>query len=449
LSSLDVSRLTVALTLLVVGAHTMGYLFARLRQPPVIGEILAGLLLGPTVLGLAAPGVQEWIFPRSGATAGFLAAVSEIGLLLLMYLTGTELRLHTDVRERRVVAAVSAGGLVLPFVCGVAVAAALDPADFSGENGSAATFAMVFAIAIAVTSIPVISRIMLDLGMLRTGFARVVLTVAVIEDILLYGILAVVLSLGQAGSSDEFGLWGLFDVDSTPLSVAYHLSVTLVFFAVALPLGARLADRLLHSPLNVVERRSPVAFRLIFLLAAALCCVVLGINPIFGALIAGLATARGAGRGAGRHAGPGDALRQFALAFFVPTYFAVVGLKLDLVRNFDPVFFVWFLAVACVVKASSVWGAARLCRWPAAAATDLAVALNARGGPGIVLASVTMAAGIINESFFTALVLLSVLTSQFAGVWLDRRFGAVAGGAGIARDRTGDRASARYSPDRS
>jgi Kef-type K+ transport system membrane component KefB len=104
----------------------------------------------------------------------------------------------------------------------------------------------------------------------------------------------------------------------------------------------------------------------------------------------------------------------------------VVGLQLDLIYNFSPWFFLWFFALACGVKASSVWVGARLAGLPGGRSVDFAVALNARGGPGILLATVTLNAGLINAAFFTSIVLLSMLTSQLAGIWLDRRSAAVA-----------------------
>jgi Kef-type K+ transport system membrane component KefB len=109
------------------------------------------------------------------------------------------------------------------------------------------------------------------------------------------------------------------------------------------------------------------------------------------------------------------------MSFFVPVYFAIVGLTLNLRHAFDPVFFAWFFAFAVLIKGLSVWAGARLAGEAPKEAVDLAMAMNARGGPGIQLATVTYSAAIINERFFTALIVMSVLTSQIAGVWLDRR----------------------------
>jgi Kef-type K+ transport system membrane component KefB len=426
LETSDVAHMLVALTLLVVVAHTLGHLFATLRQPPVIGEILGGLLLGPTVLGTVAPGVAESLFPASGVTASVLGAVYYLGLLLLMFLAGGEVHVHAAREERKTVLSVTTLGLLLPFCAGILIVQVLDYADFSGPRGSPVSFALVFGIAIAVTSIPVISRIMLDLGILNTAFARVVLTVAVLEDVVLYVVLAVILGLVQAQSEDAYGLWVLFGVDSVALSAAYYIVTTLLFFVLFLTKGADIFRWLAGGRVNLLEKRNPTAFRLAFLLALGLCCVALGINPIFGALVAGVCASRadaaveeGAQKEVRR---TWEALKSFSLAFFIPVYFAVVGLQLDLVRNLDVVFFLWFFVVACVVKSFSVWLGARLAGESRSSSVNLAVAMNARGGPGIVLATVTFSAGIINESFFVSLVLLSIVTSQIAGFWLDRTF---------------------------
>lgn len=429
----EIARMLLALTLLVVTAHALGYVFGRLRQPPVIGEILGGLLLGPTLLGALAASTSQALFPKSGITAVVLAAMYQLGLLFLMFLAGSEIQARPPAGEHRTVAAVTATGLVLPLAAGLGVVTLLNPADFSGPRGTPTTFALVFGIAVAVTSIPVISRIMLDLGILRTAFARVVLSVAIVEDIVLYVVLAVVLGLAQAGSDDGYGLLALVPVDSVPFEATYHIVVVLLFFAVFLARGAQIFQWLAASRINAVERRSPTAFRVTFLLLLVMVCVLLGINPIFGALMAGVAAARGDALAARRAAAMGDkglaaqapawsTLRQFSLGFFIPVYFAIVGLNLDLVRSFDIVFFLWFFVLACAVKWTSVWFGARLAGERNGRAIDLAFALNARGGPGIVLATVTLAAGIINEEFFTSLVLLSMLTSQVAGVWLHARF---------------------------
>ncbi|MEV5238668.1 cation:proton antiporter [Streptomyces cinnamoneus] len=422
LKTADATHVLLALVALLALAHLGGYVFKLLRQPQVIGEIAGGLVAGPTVFGQISPEAQHWLLPTTGVTASVLGAFYQIGLLLLVYLTGTELRRRGSGPERRTIGFIAVSGLALPFLFGLGVARMTDLDDLAGANGSSTSLALVFGMAIAVTSVPVISRIMLDLGILRTAFARIVLAVAVLEDVLLYVVLAIVLGVAQAHASDAYGLWALSGTDSVPLAVGYFTVVPLLFLGVFLHWGPRVYRRVAASPLNFLAVRSPVAFRLAFVFLSCTACSGLGIDPIFGALVAGMCSADAAARDAPAGAGEGsyDALRSVALGFFVPVYFAVVGVKLDLAHHFDPVFFLWFLLLACCAKALSVWLGARLAGEGNTAAVHLAVAMNARGGPGIVLASVAFGAHIINEDFFTSLVLLSIVTSQMAGVWLGR-----------------------------
>lgn len=420
LKATEITQFLLALTALLVMAHLCGHLFKKLRQPPVIGEIVGGLLLGPTVLGQLLPDVQQWIFDVDGASSHVLAAFYQLGLLLLVYLIGVELRGHRpdgDSRTHRTIVSITLLGLILPFAAGVSLFALVSLDDLAGPAGSSVTLSLVFGMAVAITSIPVISRIMLDLGIMKTRFARIVLSASVVEDLLLYIVLAAILGIAQAQQSQPQGLLGLLEIHSTGASVVYFTLVPAVFLAAFLWAGPRLFAHLSGNRLNVVETRSPVAFRIAFLFALCLTCVFLGIDAIFGALVAGLCAAGPAGH---RAQAAHDGIRDISLAFFVPVYFAIVGLKLDLVRHFDPVFFAWFAATAVAVKWGSVWLGARLAGEDRTVAVNLAMAMNARGGPGIVLASTAFAAGIINESFFTSLVILSILTSQLAGIWLER-----------------------------
>lgn len=417
LSTADLTHVLLAVVALLVAAHLGGHLFRLIHQPQVIGEIAGGLVLGPTVLGALAPSAQRWLLPTTGPTAAVLGAVYHLGLLFLVHLTGTELRRRGSGAQVRTIGLIAGVGLILPFLFGLGIARVADLRGLSGPAGSPMTLTMVFGMAIAVTSVPVISRIMLDVGILGTVFARIVLAVAVIEDIALYVILAIVLGVAQAEASDAYGLWSLLGTDSLPLAGMYFTLVPLTFIAAMLRWGPRAFARLSAARFNAVAERSPLAFRLVFLFLMCAACAGLGIDPIFGALVAGMCDADAVGR---KEHDSQEVLRSFSLAFFIPVYFAMVGVKLDLAHHFDLLFFCWFFALACAAKLFSVWLGARLAHETNSAALHLAVALNARGGPGIVLASVALGAHVINESFFTSLVLLSVLTSQLAGLWLGR-----------------------------
>ena len=425
-----VAHLLAALAALLVAAHALGAVFARFRQPRVIGEIAAGLVLGPTLLGHLAPSAESWLVPKTGVTPTVLGAVYQLGLLLLLFCSGAQIRSGHRRGENKTVGWVFSTGTVLPFLAGLGLLHVLDLRSSWGPHANAASFLLIFAIAMAVTSIPVISKIMHDLGILDTPFARVVLGVAVAEDIVLYVILAVSLGLAQGATGALFGLPSLAGIGpGTAADMTYHVVATLAVLGAALAFGPRAYRAAAGWRFNLIRQASPVAYDLALMLAATLLCLFLGIEGFFGAFVAGVAvgratetpeTAPGTETAAGGRIAP-DAIRsiqRFAFAFFIPIYFAVVGLQLDLLRGFNAGFFLLFLLLACAVKAGSVYLGARLAGQPRASSWNLAVALNARGGPGIVVASVAYGAGIIDQSFYAVLVMLAIVTSLFAGSWL-------------------------------
>jgi Kef-type K+ transport system membrane component KefB len=197
MSTNDFGGLTIFLFLLLAVARLLGYLFTRLRQPKVVGEILAGVLLGPSLLGRFAPTASAAIFPLhagSAVSAQYGAVISflyNFGLLLLMFASGAETKGLFNREDRRQVAWLGALGTGLPFVAALCVVPFIPLGFLAGSAQAKVPLMLVVSIAVAVTSIPVISKILYDLKILHTRFARLVLGVAVIEDILLWAVLAV------------------------------------------------------------------------------------------------------------------------------------------------------------------------------------------------------------------------------------------------------------------
>jgi len=248
----------------------------------------------------------------------------------------------------------------------------------------------------------VISRILRDLGILHTRFSRLILGVAVFEDIFLWAILAIALSLAKDGS--------------VPGSIiALHTIQTLAYLAVGLFIMPKLLRVLNNSKWNPLATSAPIAYISLILFAYAAIAAALDVSFVFAAFLAGFALAKSTD--SLHHAF--DTVGKTAFAIFVPSYFALVGSKLDLSKAFSFGLLISFLAAACIVKLFSAGLGARLAGFRWSDSLNLAIALNARGGPGIVLASVALEAGIVNRGFYTTLVLVALLTSQLAGAWLD------------------------------
>jgi len=408
-SSADIARFVLGLAALLLMAHGGGALFRKARQPAVIGEILGGLMLGPSVLGLVLPDVQRTLFGAAGTPATMLGAVSQLGLLLMMFCSGVEVRNVFPREQRLTTLCIVLAGTLLPFVAGLAIVDSMDIQRLLGGAGSRPAFVLVFAVAIAVTSIPVIARILFDLGILDTDFARIVMGAAVVEDVALYVVLGIALSIAGTSAAGAFGLPAILGLEGTSgVALGYHLVANIGFITLASTLGPRLM-----ACLETAGRGGGVLAPLALLTICG-AGLWLGVSLVYGAFVAGIVVGSRLGR-----APSVDAMCEFSFVFFIPIYFAGVGASLDLVRHFEPALFFLLLFGACAIKASSVYLGARLAGESPPAARNLAVAMNARGGPGIVLASVAYEAGVIAEIFYVVLVLLAIVTSLMAGAWLD------------------------------
>jgi Kef-type K+ transport system membrane component KefB len=390
----------------------LGQLAARLRQPKVVGEILAGIVLGPSLLGLLAPGVRGQLFGAGpqDAPSVVLGFLYHLGLLLLMFVSGVSVRGVLGRENRRPTAWLVGVGTTVPFFLAIALSPALPLDSVIGTAHSRPALVLVFAIATAVTSIPVITKIFFDLGIPHTRFAGLMLGAAVLEDIALWGVLALATALASAGGAGG----GLAD------TVSVHVAVNLAFVVVAMTIAPAVLRRLGRARWNVMARETPIAWIMAVLLAYVSVAAALDVTLAFAAFLAGFGIVGGMTNSEyPRFRVPLESMNSVSAAVFVPIYFAIVGYRLDFTRGFSLVLLVAFLVGSSLARFASVWLAARCAGFRGLDVVNLAVTANARGGPGIVLASVAFDAGIINAPFFTTLVVTAVVTSQVCGAWLD------------------------------
>lgn len=401
MSDSALASVLLVLLLLVGFAQLLGYLFLKLRQPKVVGEILAGIVLGPAVLGRL-PSFAHLV-ESTKHQGNVLDFVYWLGLLLLMFLSGAETQQLFTREERRDVGWLAIVGTGIPFVLGLIFGPWLIRPSLAGPNGNRVSLIIILAVGVAVTSVPVVSKIFADLKILHTRFARLVLGVAVLEDIVLW--LALAVATATAGKTVLH-----------PREMSYHLAATIAFFLLGLTIVPRFIKRINKARFNILAKQSPVGYAIAVLLAYCAVAGALRVSLVFAAFLAGFAVVHKKRR---LFAEALDAIGKVAFAFFIPVYFAIVGLKLDLIRGLALWMMVAFIAGSCLVKILSVSLAGRCAGFRGLDLMNLAITTNARGGPGIVLASVAFDAGIISAQFYTTLVIAAVLTSQFAGAWLD------------------------------
>src|SRR3954471_14835395 len=281
MSTAEFGSLCLVLSVLLGCAHLLGYLFTRIHQPKVIGEILAGLLLGPTVLGRFAP---TWHISTafsggdhaSSLTLGFLY---NLGLLLLMFVSGAETKHLFHNEDRRELSLLGSIGTGLPFLLAVGCAAFIPMGPMMGSANSRISLLLVVSIAISVTSIPVISRILRDLGIFQTRFSRLVLGVAVCEDIFLWAVLALAVSLAKSGHIPA-------------QTIAVHTLATLAYLLGGLFLMPRMLRLINGSRWNPWISASPIGYICLVLLAYSAFAAVLDVSFVFAAFLAGFALAQ-------------------------------------------------------------------------------------------------------------------------------------------------------------
>jgi len=408
MADLELTRFLLSLVLLLFFSLSIGHLFNVIGLPRVIGEISAGLILGPSLLGFLSPDLFEWIFSGFSEQKKLLSVFYWLGLIFLMFTAGFKVSTKFTPGTGRLIFLLILGGLGHPFLFGLA-AANLIPNSITVDPLS---FALVMAAASAVTSIPVVTKIFMDLNLLSTRFAQVVLSAAAVQDLILWLVLSIALSI-QQGQPDAS-----FRISDVLLMVAG----TLCFGAAVLFLIPRIIRHVGRILLDYSPDASLVGYTMLVCLLLVCIASVLHINVVFAALLAGVVVG---GQPGARFEVVKQNISDVSAWFFVPIYFALVGLQMNIPGNFDPVLILGFLLGSSAIKIVSVALFSRFARISWESAVDYGITMNARGGPGIVLASLAFAGGIIDEALFVGLVVVSIVSSLVAGVWLKFRLGAI------------------------
>ncbi|UCF94062.1 MAG: cation:proton antiporter [Desulfobacterales bacterium] len=380
-------------------ALVFGQLMRKLRQPAVVGELLGGIVLGPTVFGLLAPGAYHWLFPVEGIATISREAVIKIGMLFFLFVAGLEIDISQIKRRSACVSLTAGTGILMPFA-GAVLLVFLWP-DLWGvpAQKNKLTFTMFMGTALSISALPVIARILVDLELIREESGTIVMAAATISDLICWFLFAMIIS-----ALDPTGL---------SLKAAWTSVVLLVGFAAIVLLGGRLVDQRVFHLLQA-HLPWPSAFiglTVIVILIAAITTELIGIHAIFGAFLVGVALGR-------RFESVEKAqvtFYQFAVSFFAPLYFVSIGLRIDFASHFDPVLALLILFVACLGK---IGGAGLGARWGGMEpkkALVVGFGLNARGAMEMILASVALEHRLIDERIFVALIFTAVVTSVLSG----------------------------------
>lgn len=387
-----------ALGVLLMTARVLGEMARRYNQPAVLGELLAGVVLGPTLFGAIAPQASTWLFPTEGAFPIALKAITTVGIALFLLVAGLEVDLTIVRRQGRSCAIISLLGVLVPFGVGFA-AGTIAPEFLGSANEYPLAFALFLGTALAISALPVIARTLMDIGIYKSDFGMVVIGAAVVDDIMGWMLFAVLLSLIGGGANHPFG-------------VGTTVVLVVVFAAAMMTVGRWLVNRALPFVQAYSEWPGGV-----LAVAAAMTFLIggftewLGVHAIFGAFLFGIAL----GDSPHMREKTRTIIEQFVGSIFAPLFFASLGLKVNFAANFDPLLVGVIVAIACASKLVGCTLGARLASYPFRDALAVGFAMNARGAMGTVLALLALEAGLIDERAFVALVVMALVTSMMAG----------------------------------
>ncbi|MBO7451122.1 MAG: cation:proton antiporter [Clostridiales bacterium] len=398
LGQTEIIRTFIALALLLLSAFLFGTLIEKIKGPRVVGEILGGMLIGGSGLFLLAPDLMKSIFNAYPEEGKVLNVFYQLGLIFLMFLSGFSTKIEVERKNLKVISLVFVGATLLPMLGSIPFFNMFQE-HFIGDKGNVFSYRLVFAIGVAITSIPVISKIFFDMGVMNTKFSNTVLTVSTFQDLLLW------IMLNMASRVADSGKLSL--VDTIVVSIA-----TIGIFVVVTVASKFLKDIKIKLPTNIFYTLSFVAL----LLVSGLLYMI-GINIMYSAFLVGYIVKTLFGKTAEANERV-KYLEHFVFSFFVPIYFALVGIQLNVFHNFSIVRFVLFFAIAFGLEFIGTWIFLIPGKISNSTKLNFAITMNARGGPGIVLATVAYGAGIISVEFFTVLILTTMLSSMIAGYFL-------------------------------
>jgi Kef-type K+ transport system membrane component KefB len=411
-SVVEFGHFVLTIAILLVAVHGLGYIAERLKQPRIVGEILAGILLGPFVLRLLAPTAFARLFSFSPSASAVMGFLYQLGLILLMFCSGAETRrLLAKENRRNTFLLLTVSDLAsFALVLGLGFAGLIPLHLLSGTSGQPIATLLIVAIATAVCSIPVIARIFWDLGIMKTRFVSLILGYALLEDLALWVVLAFATALAASATLPQ---------QHVASAIWSHVISTLIYTLIGLIVAPGLLKRISSAAWNVLYKASPVGYVMAVLMAYCAVAAIFEVNLQFAALLAGYGIVGGLyGTQRERFSAPVDAISKVSFGVFVPIYFGIIGYRLVFGRQFSFGILLVFLVGSSLISVFSGGLAAWLGGFRGLDVVNIALTTNARGGPGIVLASVAYDAGIINAAFYTTLVITAVVTSQMAGAWL-------------------------------
>jgi Kef-type K+ transport system membrane component KefB/nucleotide-binding universal stress UspA family protein len=396
-SASDVIFLAQLITLMVVG-RLLGELMNRIGQPSVMGMLLGGVMLGPSVLGALWPDLQHAVFPSTAEQKAMLDGISQFGILLLLLLTGMETDLKLVRTVGKAALSISVTGVAVPFICGFMLGQWL-PESLLPHPDQRLLTSLFLGTALSISSIKIVAAIVREMGFTRRNLGQIIVASAICEDSIGWVIIAVIFSLAQAGTID-------------PMSVTKSVLGTAVFLIASFTVGRRLVYFLIRWTNDHFESDFPVITTILVIMGAmALTTHFIGVHTVLGAFVSGVLI--GESPILTKHID--EQLRGLILAFFMPVFFGIAGLSADLTVLKDPALLlmtVGVIAIASFGKFAGAFIGGEIGGLTRRESFALACGMNARGSTEVIIATIGLSMGALSHDLFTMIVTMAIATTM-------------------------------------
>jgi Kef-type K+ transport system membrane component KefB len=392
----DFALFLLQLSIVLSFVLALGGLFRRIGQAAVVGEICAGVILGPSGLGFVAPGIFNTIF-APGSTQ-ILGSVAWLGSIFLLFAAGMEVDLDLLTKKRGVILNTSVFAIGVPFALGLVFGIFVPDAHLVDPE-KRWIFVLFAATAMSISAIPLVAKVLMDLDLLKLEVGQLIIGVAVVNDIVGWLFFATLLSLMTGGVVGGG-------------SVVWIVALTLVFTAFCLTLGRRLVSQLFAGVRRLgVEREGLLGIALLIAFICAAFTQWIGIHAVFGAFLAGAMVGATGDIKDSLH----WSLRDFVFYLFAPIFFASMGLRVNFIANFDAPLVLSMVAIACVGKAAGAASGGFVGGLTRRDALTVGFGLMPTGAMGLILAFLALENGLIKESIFVGLTAVAIVTSWLSG----------------------------------
>lgn len=386
------------IVILVVVGRLFGELMVRIGQPSIMGQIIGGILLGPSVLGLAWPDIQTAIFPHDPAQKAMTDAIGQIGILFLLLLAGMETDLGLALRLRKAAASVSLTGIAIPFAAGFALGEMIPQAYLPDPDKRLVT-ALFLGTALSISSVKIVASVVREMDFMRRNIGQLIVASAIIDDTVGWIIIAITFSLAAKGSVDV-------------LTLSTSVIGTLAFMAFSFTLGRRIVFEVIRITNDRFKSDLPVLSAIIGIMGGmAMLTDLIGVHTELGAFVAGILI----GESPILTRQIDVQLRALTTALFMPVFFGLTGLQTNLTVLGDPhtlLLAAGLIVIASIGKFGGAFAAARLGGFSNAEAIALGSGMNARGSTEVIVATIGLSVGVLDQRLFSVIVAMAVVTTM-------------------------------------